>query len=395
MGDHDELLARPLIEPALRSTAHMYINFWYPICRTDELAEGGPVRSKLLGTQYVVFRDEDGQAHVLSDTCVHRGGSLSKGKVVDNWVQCPYHGWRFDGSGKCVEIPSMGDKKPPGRAKVDSYPVQEKYGIVFAFLGDLPEAERPPLYEIEEYDDPAWRESDIIMMDINCFYERSVENGIDPIHNEFVHPAQGSPQPIEETVEHPETPWGSGVAGNYAEKGKKLTEGEGMESDTKHLNASSCHHGPNVIITYIHFAPNTGLHQYLFEAPIDEKNTKVYLVNLRSFRLDPKHDEAIRNANIYVTDEDIVILENVFPIRTPDTLNQELLTPGDRTIVRYREFLDEWTAKGWRLDWKAMQACAGDKALAIPSPGRRESGNWVLDTVPLLEAETPKMKAVS
>jgi len=362
----------------------MYINFWYPICRTNELTDEAPVRSKLLGTQYVVFRDSQGKAHVLSDTCVHRGGSLSKGKVVEDCIECPYHGWQFDADGKCAKVPSMGDKKPPGRAKVDSYPVQEKYGIVFAFLGDLPEEERPPLYEIEEYDDPAWRESEIIMMDIDCFYERSVENGIDPIHNEFVHPAQGSPQPIEGTVEYPETPWGSGVAGNYAEKGKKLTEGEGMESDDAFLNASSCHHGPNVIITYIHFAKDTGLHQYLFEAPIDENNTKVYLVNLRSFRLDPKHDETIRNANIYVTEEDIGILENIFPVRTPDSLTLELLTPGDKPIVRYREFLNSWTDKGWRLDWKAMQAAEGDVAYAIPSPARRESGNWVLETVPLL-----------
>lgn len=363
----------------------MYINFWYPICRTDELTDGGPVRSTLLGTQYVVFRDAEGQAHVLSDTCVHRGGSLSKGKVVDGCVQCPYHGWRFDGAGQCVEIPSLDGKKPPGRAKVDSYPVQEKYGIVFAFLGDLPEDERPPLYEIEEYDDPAWRETEIIMMELNCFYERSVENGIDPIHNEFVHPAQGSPQPVAGTVEYPETPWGSGVTGNYTEKTKKRTSGEGMESDIAHLNAGSWHHGPNMIITWIHFAKDTGLHQYLFEAPIDGNRTKIYFVNLRSFRLDPKHDEAIRDANVYVTEEDIVILENVFPVRTPDQPSQELLTPGDKTIVRYREFLDDWTAKGWRLDWKAMQNKNGDVAYAIPSPARRESGNWVLDTVPLLQ----------
>jgi len=365
----------------------MYINFWYPICRTDELTDGGPVRSTLLGTQYVVFRDTEGQAHVLSDTCVHRGGSLSKGKVVDGCVQCPYHGWRFDASGQCVEIPSLGDKKPPGRAKVDSYPVQEKYGIVFAFLGDLPEDERPPLYEIEEYDDPAWRATEIIMMELNCFYERSVENGIDPIHNEFVHPAQGSPQPVEGTVEYPETPWGSGVTGNYTEKTKRRSSGEGMDSDTAHLNAGSWHHGPNTIVTWIHFAENAGLHQYLFEAPIDGNRTKIYFVNLRSFQLDPKHDEAIREANIYVTEEDIVILENVFPVRTPNQRSQELLTPGDKTIVRYREFLDTWTAKGWRLDWKAMQDTNGDVAYAIPSPARRESGNWVLETVPLLRAE--------
>jgi phenylpropionate dioxygenase-like ring-hydroxylating dioxygenase large terminal subunit len=366
----------------------MYINFWYPICRSDELAEGGPVRSKLLGTQYVVFRDGEGQAHVLSDTCVHRGGSLSKGKVVDGCIQCPYHGWQFDGSGQCARIPSLGDKKPPGRAKVDSYPVQEKYGIVFAFLGDLPEAERIPLYEIEEFDDPAWRENEIIMLELNCFYERSVENGIDPIHNEFVHPAQGSPQPVAGTVEHPETPWGSGVTGNYTEKTKRRSTGEGMDSDTAHLNAGSWHHGPNTLITWITFAKDTGLRQYLFEAPIDDKSTKIYFVNMRSFSLEPEKDKAIRDANIYVTTEDIAILENIYPVRTPDYRSQELLTPGDKTVVRYREFLDEWTAKGWRLDWKAMQANNGNVAYAIPSPARRESGNWVLDTVPLLQPKS-------
>jgi hypothetical protein len=52
--------------------------------------------------------------------------------------------------------------------------------------------------------------------------------------------------------------------------------------------------------------------------------------------------------------------------------------------LRYRDFLDDWTARGWRLDWKRMQTLEGDVACAIPSPARRESANWVLDPVPLL-----------
>ena len=367
----------------------MYINFWYPICRSDELAESEPLRSKLLGMQYVVFRDSNGDPHVLSDTCVHRGGSLSKGKIIGDSLACPYHGWQYDGDGKCTLVPSQSDnKKTPARAKVDSYPVQEKYGIVFAFLGDLPEAERPPLYEIEEYDDPAWREHEIIMLELDCFYERSIENGIDPIHNEFVHPAQGSPQPIKGTITHPETPWGSGVTGNYTEMGTKRSDKHGMKSDPTFLNAGSWHHGPNTLITWITFKKNTSLHQYFFEAPIDGNHTKVYFVNLRSFRLDPENDETIRNANIAVTQEDIVILENLYPVHTPATRAKEMLMPGDKAVVRYRDFLDDWTARGWRLDWKRMQDNDGNVAYAIPSPERRLSGNWVLDTVPLLSAES-------
>jgi len=158
----------------------MYINFWYPVCTTDDLKATEPLRVQILGLRFVAFRDADGKPRVLSDTCVHRGGSLSKGQVVDGHVVCPYHGWRYGGDGKCALVPLLGaDAKPPARAKVDSYPVEEKYGIVFAFLGDLPQEKRPPLYEIEEYEDEAWRATEIMILEIDCFYERSIENGVD------------------------------------------------------------------------------------------------------------------------------------------------------------------------------------------------------------------------
>jgi len=70
------------------------------------------------------------------------------------------------------------DSKIPKRAKVDSYPVQEKYGIIFAFLGDQSEEERPELYEIEEFDAEGWRSNDPKIIDIDYNYERSIENGL-------------------------------------------------------------------------------------------------------------------------------------------------------------------------------------------------------------------------
>ena len=133
----------------------MYINFWYPIIRSEDLGPDKPERAKVLGVNFVVFRDQEGRARVLSDTCVHRGGSLGGAwelgqnpRVVNGCVVCPYHGWEYNGEGECTNIPSIGyGKKPPARAKVDAYPVQEKYGIVFAFLGDLPESERPRFWK--------------------------------------------------------------------------------------------------------------------------------------------------------------------------------------------------------------------------------------------------------
>ena len=367
----------------------MYINFWYPICTSEELKATEPLSAQILGLPFVAFRDAEGIAHVLANTCVHRGGSLSKGWVKDGCLVCPYHGWRYSGDGKCQLVPSLENgSKIPARAKVDSYPVQEQYDIVFAFLGDLPEEERPPMYEIEEYEDEAWRVTETIILDIGCFYERSMENGVDPVHNEFVHPIQGSPKPIPGSVEYPDTPWGTGVTGKMTEVGTKATgvEADAMKSDPATLSAGSWHHGPNTLITWITFGEGRSLHQYMFEALIDGDHTKVYLVNLRSFNLEPKHDDFIREANLRVTVEDIGVLEGLHPVRTPETRTKEILIAGDQGVARYRDSLEGLNARGWRLDTKALQENHGDVAYAIPCPERRNSGNWVLESVPLMPA---------
>jgi len=361
----------------------MYINFWYPVCVGDELT-ATPLRAEIFGLGFVAFRDADGAAHVLSDTCVHRGGSLSKGAVIDGCVRCPYHGWRFDGNGKCVEIPSMGDKKPPARAKIDSYPVEERYGIIFAFLGDLPEEERPPIFEIPEIGKEGWRASRPVVNDIGCYLERAIENGLDPFHNEFVHPSQGSPQLIEDSMKIEEIPFGTKFLARFGEVDDKQTKFTDLRSDPTQLRAGSLYYGPNTLITDIQFNGVNNFIQYGFEAPIDENSTRTYLVNLRNCMLEPELDEEIVRVNQKVALEDFAILENLWPVRTPDTMNKELLTEGDAILVRYREHLKEWEAKGWRIDTKQLKSSGPDVAYAIPCPERRTAKNWVLDPVPLV-----------
>ena len=86
----------------------MYINFWYPIIRSEDLPMDTPEKITVLGVNLVTFRDEEGDAHVLSDTCIHRGASLggawSAGehvpRIVNGCVVCPYHGWEFGGDGE-------------------------------------------------------------------------------------------------------------------------------------------------------------------------------------------------------------------------------------------------------------------------------------------------------
>lgn len=368
----------------------MYINFWYPVAKAEEITSEEPLRAQILGVKLVAFRDSEGVARVLSDTCIHRGGALGKGWVRDGCIVCPYHGWRYQGDGKCVKIPTFDDaQKLPARARVDSYPTQEKYGIVFAFLGDLPAEERPPIYEIPEVDGDIWRFNDTVVFEINAYYERSVENGLDAAHNEFVHPAQGSPsigsilskRPMEVTDG---SEWGSLFMMPFKESTSEDTKLIGAGEGT--TMAGSEHHGPNTLITRIEFSEEKKFRQYFFEAPIDENRTKIFFVNVRSFLMDPKMDQQLIDVNMTIAHEDINIIEALDPVRTPDCTTKEFLTPADRPIVRYREFLQEWEDKGWRIDLDEFRAKRGDVAFAIPSPARKDQKGWVLDPIPLRPA---------
>jgi hypothetical protein len=147
--------------------------------------------------------------------------------------------------------------------------------------------------------------------------------------------------------------------------------------------AGSWFQGPNQLITWIDISAENAFHQYAFEAPIDDSNTRIFFVNMRSWLLEDEHDMRIEKPTLEIVNEDIDVLQTLRPIRTPPTNTKEILVPSDTVIVRYREWLADWDAKGWRIDYTKMQDTKGDVAYAIPSPNRREAGNWVLDTVPL------------
>jgi phenylpropionate dioxygenase-like ring-hydroxylating dioxygenase large terminal subunit len=371
----------------------MFINFWYPIGLSSEITGEKPFRAQVFGLPFVAFRDAAGAACVVSDTCVHRGGALHKGWVKGGNVVCPYHGWAYGGDGRCNKIPSLGDDaKIPARAKIDAYPVQERYGIVFAFLGDLPEAERPPLYEVPEYGQPEWK-CQTYVLNLSAYYQRSMENGMDPIHNEFVHPLQGAPTMSEELRRNPtpmeDIPWGSKFYLPFADKAEN-TEMNKHRTGTRTGAAGSWYQGPNQLVTWIELTATNAFHQYLFEQPIDESHTRIFFLNMRNWLMEEKHDQRIEDLTLRIVHEDIAILENLNPIRTPETNNKEILLPNDHAVFRYREHLKDWESRGWRIDMKALKAKQGDVAFAVPCPGRRESGNWVLDMVPLVPAGTAR-----
>ena len=397
----------------------MYINFWYPIVRSEDLGYDQPEKVMVLGCNLVAFRDQEGKAHVLSDTCVHRGGSLGGAwsgsnapRIVNGCIVCPYHGWEFGGDGKCKNIPSIGyGTKPPPRAKVDSYPVQEKYGIVFAFLGDAPEEERPPLLEIEEYGQDGWRANQVLVLEVPYYYERSIENGLDPAHNEFVHPTHGFSAINRDTycvrdyeTEDHNQGWGFWFMHRFDSPplpqsdhptAKGGTPWGNTKTERSDVYAGGGTYGPNIMPTYINITTDKMFRQYFFEQPVTENFTRIFFLNMRNFLLDPSNDGPIHARNKVIAQQDIDVLTELYPTLTPLGTTKEMLMPADKAIAAYRSWLEKFDDMGWRIDIEEFNRRNGkDTAFAIPCPDRRTSGNWVLEAVPTIEnrAERAKME---
>src|SRR3981081_4739440 len=121
---------------------------WFPVARAVDLDK--PRQAPLLGRRLVVFRTADGEPCVLPDRCLHRGGALHRGAVVDDSIECPYHGWQWRGSdGQCGYIPSHGPAAPvPKAAVIGAFPAVERFALIWTCIGD-PVAGPPELPELE------------------------------------------------------------------------------------------------------------------------------------------------------------------------------------------------------------------------------------------------------
>ena len=367
----------------------MFINFWYVADESRKVAEQ-PVHVRMLGQDFVLFRDSSGAAHCLSNVCVHRGGSLALGKLKGDFIECPYHGWQFSGDGLCRRVPSMGpDAKIPGRAKVDSYPVQEKYGYIFVFLGDLPEDQRPPIMDVQGLDDDAWATT-YQSLEADIYYQRSIENSLDCTHNDYVHEDQhvdATARGARDIIIYDEenTDWVTFFRTKIPVKGRSSGSFQQEAQDNIfHGVVDMGQHCISNFWTYIELGPDMKLLQHFFETPIDETRTRLFVVMMRNFMRNSEGDEMAITLNNYVLKQDIDTLLGVRPIVSPKTNIHETLVPGDRPISNYRKKVKQYEARGWRIDTDEVNKTGDNVAYAIPSPARRQSKGWALDPIPLI-----------
>jgi phenylpropionate dioxygenase-like ring-hydroxylating dioxygenase large terminal subunit len=158
------------------------INDWHPVARAHDLDQKNPLGVRLLAEDIVVWK-AGSELLAWQDLCVHRGTRLSLGRVLDGTIECPYHGWVYDTSGRCLRIPAHPEQAPPARASVKTYSATVAYDLVWVSLGTPPRG----VPDFPEWHDPSYRKLLCGPYAVNASGPRVIENFLDIAHFPFVH----------------------------------------------------------------------------------------------------------------------------------------------------------------------------------------------------------------
>src|SRR5687768_4545240 len=182
----------PAVDPTTDPTAFEYTGpgtlagrylrtFWQPVWLAADLPPGHTQPIRVMSEDFTLYRGEGGAPHVVGFRCAHRGTQLSNGWVEGDCIRCFYHGWKYDGTGQCIEMPAEDPSFPP-KVQIASYPTREYLGLIFAYLGEG----EPPAF-------PQWpdfEEEGVLTVSTyvrGCNFFNALENSHDPVHLAFVH----------------------------------------------------------------------------------------------------------------------------------------------------------------------------------------------------------------
>lgn len=321
--------------------------YLHPVaCVADlDAAGGGPLAVELLETAIVLWRDAEGEIRAFTDRCPHRGAALSRGRLIDGGLECPYHGWRFAADGRCTEVPAVPDFVPPPEHRVVSYAVQVAYGLVWVAMApsaELPDDLTPPAFEAE--DDPDLYKFTCGPYDVATSAPRIVENFLDMSHFSFVHEHWlGSRDHMSLLPYRVETTDDGFIAVEcraWQPRASANATGGAMIEYTYEVNAPY-----TSVLTKMPDA--TAVDQpmvreaiALFVCPQTPERSRVWM-RLAMYRAD-KTDEELKAFQDTIFLQDQPVLESQRPRRlpiTPEAPVKELHSAADRSSAAYRRYL--------------------------------------------------------
>jgi phenylpropionate dioxygenase-like ring-hydroxylating dioxygenase large terminal subunit len=304
---------------------------WIPVSLASEVTDQ-PVQVKVLGEQIALFRTDTG-VHALADLCVHRGAPLSKGKLKDQCIVCPYHGWEYNEAGECKHIPQLpAHAKIPLKAVAKTYSCLEKYGLIWV----NPANNNPAEPYFEESHDPTFRTRPYGPVHFNATAPRLIENFCDVGHFAFLHEGYLGDPAFPEISDY-----------SVHQVGDKL-----ISDDIVVYQPNSDGRGKGIMNHYVYEICNPLTVRFkktekesddtvsimLSVLPSEEKEIAAFFLIASNFDVD---EASFMDFQQLIFDQDKEVVESQKPELLPLDLQAELHLKSDRVSIAYRQYLKE------------------------------------------------------
>jgi len=326
----------------------MIRNQWYVVLESREL-RGGPVGVTRMGEKLVFWRDSQGKVGCLRDLCIHRGVQLSRGKVLgDGRLQCPFHGFEYDVSGRVTKIPANGVSAPvPEAFRVAAYPTYEAHGFIWIWWGEVPPVPLDQPRFFADIDDTMSYGSAIDPWDTH--YSRVIENQLDVVHLPFVH---------YNTIGRGNRALVDGPGIKWADENRFLVYVFNRTDDgTPPRSPNEVPVPPPDRDFWLEFLFPNLWQNHISEkvrvlaafVPVDDEHTLLYLRFYQKFMTAPLLRGLIARLampfNVYVAHQDRRVVQTQRPKASALRMGERLIQ-GDRPVIEYRRRRNELLLQG-------------------------------------------------
>jgi phenylpropionate dioxygenase-like ring-hydroxylating dioxygenase large terminal subunit len=311
---------------------------WHPVVMLRDLADQ-PHAVTLLGEDVVLWRDGSGAVRAMKDQCPHRGAKLSMGRVENGRLECGYHGWQFEGSGRCVHVPALPAFTPPAGHCARAYGVREAYGLVWVQL-EPSDAALPP-FDAET--DDRLRKVTAGPYEVQTSAPRIVENFLDMSHFGFVHTGWLGDRAHVAMEDYTVDSGKDGVLATQCKAWQPkssvhATTGAMVEYTYAIRSPYSC------VLTKIPEASAVALSDFhesiaLFVCPVTPETSRVWI--RMAMTKDDSPDQSLIDFQNTIFGQDQPVLESQRPKCLPLDLRAELHTVADKASSAYRRYLKD------------------------------------------------------
>ena len=340
--------------------------YWHPILPSAELSDDSPTKEvRLLGEDMVLYRDRTGRVGMIAPQCAHRKTNLSYGIPEDHGLRCVYHGWVYDETGACVEMPNEPNQRFKEKVCLKAYPCQELGGLVFAYMGPEP-VPLVPRWDLLVWDNVT---REIKLHQVPCNWLQCHENSLDPVHFEWLHRYYGQWMTNKKSSEEERKEWDTTTVAKgrphtkigfdrfeYGVIKRRLVQGETEECDWWRI-------GHPILFPYtLRVGPDAGpgtnrgwAHEFQIRLPVDDTSTlhitytchvprageKAAPQEFVPSRYMPVYDDGGRLIGDNVVSQDIMAWVAQGPIADRTT---EALGLRDVGVIMFRNLLEEQMA---------------------------------------------------